>query len=77
VNGLLWDATCIVDESPLFVELITGDFSLQSGSPAIDAGDPASDYSFEPEPNGCRANMGAYGNTVDAASAEGAQHCPQ
>ena len=33
-------------------------------SPAIDAGDPASDYSKEPAGNGNRINLGAYGNTI-------------
>ena len=32
-------------------------------SPAIDTGDPRSDYGNEPEPNGNRVNLGAYGNT--------------
>ena len=32
-------------------------------SPAIDAGDPNSAYSNEPEPNGHRINLGFYGNT--------------
>jgi hypothetical protein len=41
-------------------------------SPAIDAGDPRSDYSLEPAIpgvgyNGHRVNMGAYGNTPEAA----------
>jgi len=36
-------------------------------SPCIDAGDPASDYTQEPAPNGGRANMGAYGNTEQAS----------
>ena len=36
-------------------------------SPCINAGDPASDYGPEPEPNGGRANMGAYGNTPEAS----------
>jgi len=38
-----------------------------SHSPAIDAGDPASDYGNEPSPNGDRANMGVYGNTAHAS----------
>lgn len=38
-----------------------------SHSPAIDAGDPASDHSNEPSPNGGRANMGAYGSTAEAS----------
>lgn len=36
-------------------------------SPCIDAGDPASDYSNEPLPNGGRVNMGVYGNTLEAS----------
>ncbi|UCG50244.1 MAG: right-handed parallel beta-helix repeat-containing protein, partial [Phycisphaerales bacterium] len=39
-------------------------------SPCIDAGDPASDYSREPEPNGGRINMGAYGGTAYASMSE-------
>ena len=40
-----------------------------ASSPAIDAGDPTSDDSNEPLPNGGRINMGAYGNTVHASLA--------
>ncbi len=36
-------------------------------SPCIDAGDPADEYSQEPEPNGSRINQGRYGNTLEAA----------
>ena len=36
-------------------------------SACIDAGDPFSDCSNEPEPNGGRINMGAYGNTAEAS----------
>ena len=36
-------------------------------SPCIDAGDPTDDYSNEPEPNGGRINIGAYGNTPEAS----------
>ena len=36
-------------------------------SPCIDAGDPASDYSNEPTPNGNRINIGAFGNTTNAS----------
>ncbi len=38
-----------------------------SNSPCIDAGDPTSDYSREPQPNGRRVNMGCYGNTPVAS----------
>ena len=51
---------------PLFIDAANGDWHLQAGSPAVDSGDPQDDYHYEPEPNGCRINMGAYGNTAAA-----------
>jgi hypothetical protein len=36
-------------------------------SPCIDAGDPNSPAGAEPEPNGGRVNMGAYGGTGEAS----------
>ena len=36
-------------------------------SPCINAGNPASDYTQEPDPNGKRINLGAYGNTSVAS----------
>lgn len=36
-------------------------------SPCIDAGDPASSFGNETDPNGGRINMGAYGNTSQAS----------
>ena len=36
-------------------------------SRCIDKGDPSSDFSNEPSPNGGRIDMGAYGNTVQAS----------
>lgn len=36
-------------------------------SPALDAGDPASDYLQETQPNGGRINLGAFGNTPEAS----------
>ena len=44
-----------------------GDLHLQGPSPCIDTGDPCSDYSNEPQANGNRINIGAYGNTDEAA----------
>jgi len=41
-------------------------------SPCIDAGYPASPWSHEPEPNGERINMGAFGNTPFASMSPGA-----
>jgi len=39
----------------------------QVTSPCIDAGHPVSVFDAEPEPNGGRINMGAYGNTPEAS----------
>ena len=55
----------------MFIDISSGnevnhDYRLQTGSPAIDAGDPNDNYSIEPSPNGGRINVGAYGNTADA-----------
>ena len=36
-------------------------------SPCIDAGDPNSPVGDEPDPNGVRINMGAYGGTDQAS----------
>lgn len=36
-------------------------------SPCIDSADAATDWSLEPWPNGKRANMGAYGGTIQAS----------
>jgi len=54
---------------PYFVDGANGDYHLKTYSPCIDAGDPSSDFSKEPQPNGGRINMGAYGNTPEATSA--------
>lgn len=40
---------------------------LRPDSPAVDAADPQADYSQELGYNGGRADMGAYGNTMEAA----------
>lgn len=39
-------------------------FHFATNSPTLDAGDPDSDYSAEPLPNGSRINLGCYGNTT-------------
>lgn len=49
-----------------------GDWVLDSvTSPGIDAGDPASPFRDEPEPNGGRINLGVYGNTPQASRSNG------
>ena len=42
--------------------------ATEKNSPAIDRGDPASDWSREESPNGSRINLGAYGNTSEASA---------
>ena len=59
-----------IQVDPQFVDAITNDYHLQPGSPCIDAGDPESNYDLEPQPNGNRINMGAYGNTHLAAPSD-------
>ena len=56
--------------NPEFKNPNINDYHLLSSSPCIDSGDPLSTFSFEPEPNGGRINMGAYGGTLDAAKTE-------
>lgn len=52
--------------NPQFIDVTNRDFHLSQCSPLVDAGDPSDDYSLEPDPNGWRINMGAYGNTFEA-----------
>ncbi len=52
-----------ISVDPLFQE----NYRLDVQSLCIDAGDPADAWSNEPEPNGGRINMGAYGNTAEAS----------
>ncbi len=59
----------ILDKDPLFTDASSGDYHLQTTSPAIDAGDPADDFSNEPNGGGDRINIGAYGNTSEATKA--------
>ncbi len=61
---------------PLFVDPEANDFHLQPDSPCIDAGKSSSKFVKEPEPNGCRVNIGHYGNTAEATSKPFAGHCP-
>lgn len=56
-----------ISGDPLFMNAANDDYHLLAASTAIDTGAPHSSYANEPEPNGCRINMGAYGNTTSAA----------
>src|SRR6185436_1839292 len=53
-------------DNPQFVNLAANNYHLVSTSTSVDAGNPASDYSLEPAPNGGRIDLGAYGNTTAA-----------
>ncbi|MFC1588464.1 PQQ-binding-like beta-propeller repeat protein, partial [Planctomycetota bacterium] len=44
------------------------DFRIQAGAPTIDAGHQEDLYDNEPSPRGPAINIGAYGNTADAAT---------
>ena len=52
---------------PYFVDSSNGDFRLKTYSSCINSGDPGSDYSNEPNDLPGRINIGAYGNTLEAA----------
>ena len=74
--------TSSISADPLFVSAYVDNYHLRSTggswhygqwtadtltSPCVDAGNPSSDYAGEPDPNGSRVNMGAYGNTSQAS----------
>lgn len=65
-DGIEGDGT--IAEDPRFVDPASGDFHLEPSSPARDAGDPASAYDAEPDPNGGRIDMGYTGNSAEATS---------
>ncbi|MDI9395749.1 MAG: disaggregatase related repeat-containing protein [Euryarchaeota archaeon] len=75
-------STTDIYADPLFADQSSRDYHLKSvagrwngktwvqdstSSPCIDAGYPSSDYSNEPEDNGGRINIGAFGNTKYAS----------
>ena len=67
-----------IDLDPLFVDFDGADdqlggnfgaddnFHLAASSPALDAGDPDSNFAAEPAPNGSRINLGHFGGTLQA-----------
>jgi parallel beta-helix repeat protein len=59
-----------ISSDPLFVSTTSGaeDFHLQTSSLTIDAGDPTSSYSNEPNGGSGRIDIGAYGNTSSATT---------
>ena len=67
IQGWRGRETGNISSHPYFVSAGAGDYHLTSWSPCVDAGDPLSPFSEEPQPNGGRVNMRAYGNTRQAA----------
>lgn len=60
-------------DDPLFRDLAGDDYHLTDlVSTSIDAGDPASVFDFEVDVNGGRIDLGAYGNTAEAAQSRSA-----
>jgi len=77
-EGLTDNATLgsgYLEVDPEFEDPAGGDFHLAETSQCVDAGNQSGPCAEEPPPNGCRVNMGAYGNTPDATSSPGADHC--
>jgi hypothetical protein len=69
IGNVEWTSTAnLYEVDPRFANPAAGDFHLLPNSPAIDAGDPGSDFSGEPAcPAGNRGiDIGAYGNTPEA-----------
>ena len=60
--------TGVIHGDPLFVDTDNDDYHLWYASPCIDAGDPNSVYTNEPNGGGGRIDMGAYGNTAEATT---------
>ena len=55
-SGIVYWGEGNIDADPQFTDPDNGDFTLQATSPCIDAGDPSSPL----DPDGTRADMGAY-----------------
>jgi len=55
-----------ISDDPMFIDRASQNYHLLPDSPCIDSGNPASDCSNEPWPNGDRINIGVYGNTPEA-----------
>jgi hypothetical protein len=69
-SSVITGAGMIYNLDPQFVDSDNHDYHLKATSPCIDAGDPNYAYDLEPYDNGGRINIGAYGNTDEAAKTE-------
>ena len=66
--------SAFIPDDATLAKVLAMDAHIDSAiSQAVDGGDPASDYAAEPDPNGGRVNLGAYGNTSEAHVTEAAQ----
>ncbi len=63
-------AGMIYNLDPQFINSDDNNYHLKATSPCIDAGHPGYKYDLEPFYNGGRINIGAYGNTDEAAKTE-------
>jgi Big-like domain-containing protein/thrombospondin type 3 repeat protein len=57
-----------LNDDPEFVDAPGGDYHVEVWSLCVDGGDPDDDYTNEPWPHDYRVNIGAYGNTSQAAT---------
>ncbi len=57
-----------ISADPQYLDAAAEDFRVKAASPTLDAGDPADSFGEEPEPNGGRIDMGAYGGTKSATA---------
>ncbi|MFH1230426.1 MAG: PQQ-binding-like beta-propeller repeat protein [Planctomycetota bacterium] len=60
--------TSDISDNVAFINKINNDYREQLNQPIVDMGEPADDWSNEPNPHGGRINIGAYGNTLYAAT---------
>ncbi len=68
VHSIGYTAPAPTLDNPQFVDLAGDDYQLTNvASTSIAAGDPASAYDLQPAPNGGRIELGAYGDTPQAA----------
>lgn len=65
----------VISVDPQLVDVKNHDLHLQTSSLCVDAGDPGAPFCSESVPNGCRTDMGAYGNTSQSTSLTGAKTC--